>query len=79
MSLLDKAKTAASQAAVKAKETARDAKQKVDLDRAYTALGKAAYEAIEAGEVTNEKLEPLAAKIRPLLVHTAADDANNPG
>jgi hypothetical protein len=67
MSLLDKAKATATQAAAKAKESAGDVHQKYELDRAYSSLGKAAFEAIEAGELNSDKLEPLASKIRTLL------------
>jgi hypothetical protein len=78
MSLLGKAKTAANQAATKAKETAADVQQKIDLSRAYSALGEAAYEEIESGNISSDKLAPLAAKIRVLLVTDPADETPTP-
>ncbi len=74
MSLLDKAKAAANQAAAKAKETAGEVQQKVELDRAYTALGKAAYAELEAGAISSETLAVLATKVRGLVAEEATDE-----
>jgi len=72
MSLLDKAKAAAGQAATKAKEGIEDVQAKRELNQAYAELGKATYELIESGEVTNPKLTAQAATIRAAL---AAQDS----
>ena len=72
MGLLDKAKAAAEQAATRAKEGVEDVQTKLDLNKAYTELGKTTFELIEQGELTNPRLDPIAAKIRGLK--DAADD-----
>lgn len=66
MGFLDKAKSAAEQAAHKAKETAEDVQTKRELGQTYDELGHTAYELIESGEVSHERLAPLAEKIREL-------------
>jgi hypothetical protein len=66
MGFLDKAKSAAEQAAAKAKEEYEELQLKRELGQAYDALGKAAFELIESGELAHEKLEEPAAKIRTL-------------
>jgi hypothetical protein len=73
MSFFDKAKTAASQAAAKAKQSAQDVQRKVDLGSAYDDLGKAAFELIESGEIAHEQLEAPAAKVRELRQKLAGD------
>ena len=55
MGLLDKAKAAAGQAAVKAK-----------LAQAYAELGKTAFSLVESGAISHPQLETGAAKIRTL-------------
>jgi hypothetical protein len=64
MGFLDKAKAAAEQAAAKAKEGVDDVQSKRELSQAYTELGKATFELIEAGEISHSTLEPIAARIR---------------
>lgn len=66
MGFLDKAKAAAEQAAQKAKETAEDVQTKRELGSTYGELGKVAFELIESGAIANERLSPLAGKIREL-------------
>jgi len=66
MSLLDKAKQAAEQAAAKAKEGVEDVQQKRELGQAYGELGKTAFELLESGEIAHAKLEATAAQIRTL-------------
>ena len=64
MGFLDKAKAAAEQAAAKAKEGVDDVQSKRELSQAYSELGKATFELIEAGEISHSTLEPIAARIR---------------
>ena len=66
MSLLDKAKQAAEQAAAKAKEGVEDVQQKRELGQAYDELGKTAFELLEAGEIAHARLEVTAERIRSL-------------
>jgi plasmid stabilization system protein ParE len=66
MGLLDKAKAAAKQAAIKAKETAGELQAKRELGQAYDQLGQKTFELIEAGEVSAAALEPLAERVRVL-------------
>ena len=66
MSFFNKAKQAAEQAAAKAKEGVEDVQQKRELSQAYGDLGKAAYELLEAGEISHARLEEKAAQIRTL-------------
>lgn len=66
MGFLDKAKSAAEQAANKAKETAGDVQTKRELGQTYGELGHTAFELIESGEVSHARLAPLAEKIREL-------------
>ena len=56
MGLLDKAKAAAEQAAAKAKEGVEDVQTKRELSQAYNELGKATYELVGSGEVSNPAL-----------------------
>jgi hypothetical protein len=77
MGFLDKAKSAAEQAAQKAKEgaeaavsktkeTADDVQTKRELSKAYDDLGRTTYALIESGDVAHEQLTPLAVTIRDL-------------
>jgi hypothetical protein len=66
MGLLDKAKQAAEQAAVKAKGGVEDAQTKRELSQAYNDLGKTAFGLIENGDLSNPRLDDSAAKIRAL-------------
>jgi hypothetical protein len=66
MSLLDKAKQKAEQAAAKAKEGVEDVQQKRELAQAYGELGKTAFELVESGEISHARLETTAAQIRTL-------------
>jgi hypothetical protein len=66
MGLLDKAKAAAEQAAAKTKQGVDDVQTKRELSQSYNELGKAAFELIEAGEITHPRLTETAAKIREL-------------
>jgi hypothetical protein len=75
MSLLDKAKQKAEQAAAKAKEGVEDVQQKRELSQAHSELGKTAFELIEAGEISHQRFEATVAKIRDLNAKLAAAPA----
>ena len=66
MSLFNKAKQAAEQAAARAREGVEDVQQKRELSQAYGELGKTAFALIESGELSHAGLEAGAAKIREL-------------
>ena len=66
MGLLDKAKAAAEQAAAKAKEGVEDVQTKRELSQAYNELGKATYELVGSGEVSNPRFDATVAKIKAL-------------
>ena len=66
MSLFNKAKQAAEQAAAKAREGVEDVQQKRELGQAYGDLGKTAFELLESGEISHPRLEATAAQIRTL-------------
>jgi hypothetical protein len=74
MGFLDKAKAAAGQAATKAKEGVEDVQIKIELNQAYTALGKTAFELIESGELTHSSLQSHAEKIRALQQRDADEN-----
>jgi hypothetical protein len=73
MKLFDKAKQAAEQAAVKAKEGVEEVQTKRDLSSAYNELGTKAFELIESGELDRADLQPLAERIRGLKAKLAED------
>ncbi len=82
MSLFNKAKQAAEQAAAKAREGVEDVQQKRELSQAYNELGKTAFELLESGEISSAKLEGAAAKIRDLnekLAESPAGAASGSG
>ena len=77
MGFLDKAKSAAEQAAHKAKEGAEFAAQKAketgetvqtkrDLGSAFDELGHKAFDLVGSGAISHEELAPLVARIREL-------------
>jgi len=66
MGFLDKAKAAAEQATTKAKEGVDDVQAKRELGQAYSELGKTTYDLIENGDITDQRLAAIAAKIRAL-------------
>ena len=74
MGFLDKAKAAAEQAAMKAKEGVDDVQTKRELSQAYNELGKTAYELIESGDLSHPRLEAPAEKIYALNAKTATGD-----
>jgi outer membrane murein-binding lipoprotein Lpp len=75
MGLLDKAKQAAEQAAAKAKEGVEDVQTKRELSQAYGELGKAVFELVESGEISNPRFDALVGKIKTLNEKLAAGGA----
>ena len=76
MTILDRAKAAAEQAATKAKEGVEDVQTKRELGQAYGELGKTAFGLIESGELAHPQLEETAARIRSLQEKIAAGDGS---
>jgi hypothetical protein len=76
MGFLDKAKAAAEQATAKAKEGVDDVQAKRELSQAYSELGKNTYDLIESGDVTDERLATIAAKIKALRERSTPDPAS---
>jgi hypothetical protein len=72
MGLLDKAKAAAEQAAVKAKEGVEEVQTKRELHAAYGELGTKTFELVEAGELDRAELSPLVEKIKGLKAKLTA-------
>jgi hypothetical protein len=66
MGFLDKAKAAAEQAAIRAKETAGELQTKRELGQAYDELGRRTFELVESGEVSSTTLDPFVERIRSL-------------
>ncbi len=79
MGFLDKAKAAAEQAAAKAKEGVEDVQTKRELGQAYGELGRTVFELLESGDISHERLEATAAKIRGLNEKAAAADGSGGG
>jgi hypothetical protein len=63
---LDKAKAAAEQAATKAKGGVEDVQTKRSLAHAYEELGRTAFELIESGQISDDRLIAHADDIRGL-------------
>ena len=78
MSLFNKAKQAAEQAAAKAREGVEDVQQKRELSQAYNELGKTAFELLESGELSHPRLEASAGRIRELNAKIAEAPAAAP-
>ena len=86
MGLMDKAKSAAGQATALAKSGAEQAKEKAqelqtkrDLDKAYTELGKKAYELAAANAISHTDLTPLVDRCSELLAELEAAGASDDG
>ena len=75
MGFLDKAKSAAEQAATKAREGVEDVQSKRNLAHAYEQLGETAFELIEAGDISHERLAATAEQIRELKAGSPATSA----
>jgi len=66
MGFLDKAKAAAEQAATKAKEGVEDVQTKRNLAHAYEELGRTAFDLIEEGQISHDRMTLLADEVRKL-------------
>ena len=66
MGFLDKAKAAAEQAAARAKEGVQEVQTKRELGQAYDDLGRAVFDLVESGELTDARLTEHVEKIRTL-------------
>jgi hypothetical protein len=66
MGFMDKAKAAAEQAAIRAKEGVEDVQAKRSLTHAYEDLGRTAFELLESGQISHERLTAQADEIRGL-------------
>jgi hypothetical protein len=66
LSFLDRAKAAAEQATARAKEGVEDVQTKRNLGHAYEQLGRVAFELLEAGQISHERLNAEAEDIRRL-------------
>ena len=76
MSFFDRAKQVAGEAAGKAKEELEEFRLRLELDKAYQALGKSAFELIDAGELTQTRFDENAERIRELKAQLAAKSAS---
>jgi hypothetical protein len=74
MGFLDKAKSAAEQAALKAKETAGELQTKRELGQAYSELGRKTFDLVESRELANPELDTIAERIRSLKAELEADE-----
>jgi hypothetical protein len=66
MGFLDKAKAAAEQAAVKAKEGAEEFQTKRELTQAYGDLGRATYRLASSDQISHPELTALVDRIREM-------------
>jgi len=66
MGLLDRAKTVAEQATIKAKEGLDEVQTRRELGQAYDELGKVAFELATAGDITHPRLEAGVERIKTL-------------
>ena len=66
MGFLDKARSAAEQAATRAKEGVEEVQTKRNLTQAYEQLGRTAFELLESGQISHERLSAQADEIRSL-------------
>jgi hypothetical protein len=66
MSFFDRAMQVAGQAAGRAREELDVIQTRLELDKAYRQLGKAAFELVDAGELTRPELTEAAERIRAL-------------
>lgn len=72
MGFMDKAKAAAEQAASRAKEGVEDVQAKRNLAHAYEGLGRTAFELLESGQISHERLTAQADEVRRLQAQAPA-------
>ena len=75
MGFLDKAKAAAEQAATRAKEGVEEVQSKRNLAHAYEELGRTAFDLIEEGQISNDRMTGLADEIRKMRAAMPPDNA----
>jgi len=75
MGFLDKAKAAAEQAATRAKEGVEEVQSKRNLAHAYEELGRTAFDLIEEGQISNDRMTGLADEIRKMRASMPANAA----
>ena len=73
MGFLDKAKAAAEQAANRAKEGVEEVQSKRNLSHTYEELGRTAFDLIEEGQISHDRMTGLADEIRKLRAATASE------
>lgn len=78
MGFLDKAKAAAEQAAARAKEGVEEVQSKRNLSHTYEDLGRTAFELIEEGQISHDRMTGLADEIRKLRAE-ASDASGSSG
>jgi hypothetical protein len=74
MGFLDKAKAAAEQAAVKAKEGVEEVQTKRELSQAYGDLGRAAYRLASSGQISHPELAALVDRISEMESSSGGGD-----
>lgn len=75
MGFLDKAKAAAEQAASKAKEGVEEVQTKRSLTHAYEELGRTAFQLLESGEISHDRLTAHADEVRRLETQATTPSA----
>jgi hypothetical protein len=78
MGFLDKAKAAAEQAATRAKEGVEEVQSKRNLAHAYEELGRTAFDLIEEGQISNDRMAGLADEIRKMRASMPDEHASAP-
>jgi hypothetical protein len=73
MGFLDKAVSAADQMATRAKEGVDEVQTKRNLTHAYEDLGRTAFQLIEEGEISHQRLNAQAEEIRKHLAQAPSD------
>jgi chemotaxis regulatin CheY-phosphate phosphatase CheZ len=79
MGFLDKAKAAAEQAATRAKEGVEEVQTKRNLSHAYEELGRTAFDLINEGQISHDRMTGLADEIRKLQESVPAETAEPVG
>jgi hypothetical protein len=75
MGFLDKAKAAAEQAATRAKEGVEEVQTKRNLTHAYEELGRTAFDLINEGQISHDRMTALADEIRKLQESAPAEQS----
>jgi hypothetical protein len=73
MGFLDKAKAAAEQAVDRAKEGVEEVQSKRNLTHSYEELGRTAFDLIEEGQISHDRMTALADEIRKLRATAATE------